>query len=83
MSPNTEVFGSTGSVGDGHFIRYFRKSVTSERAIYLINMYSTCNDMHCNVHTVYLQVIKELNNDLPSDHETWEGVTDIRMLQYT
>ena len=25
---NTEVFGSTGSVGDGHFYHYFRKSVT-------------------------------------------------------
>ena len=24
----TEVFGSTGSVGDGHFVRYSRKSVT-------------------------------------------------------
>ena len=25
---NTEVFGSNGSVGDGHFVRYSRKSVT-------------------------------------------------------
>ena len=25
---NTEVFGSTGSVGTGHFVRYSRKSVT-------------------------------------------------------
>ena len=25
---DTEVFGSTGSVGDGHFVRYSRKSVT-------------------------------------------------------
>ena len=25
---NTEVFGSTGSVGDDHFVRYSRKSVT-------------------------------------------------------
>ena len=25
---STEVFGSTGSVGDGHFVRYSRKSVT-------------------------------------------------------
>ena len=24
----TEVFGSNGSVGDGHFVRYSRKSVT-------------------------------------------------------
>ena len=24
----TEVFGSTGAVGDGHFVRYSRKSVT-------------------------------------------------------
>ena len=27
-SRNTEVFGSNGSVGTGHFVRYFRKSVT-------------------------------------------------------
>ena len=25
---NTEVFGSNRSVGDGHFVRYSRKSVT-------------------------------------------------------
>ena len=28
MEPNTEVFGSTGSVVDGWFVRYSRKSIT-------------------------------------------------------
>ena len=36
LTKYTEVFRSTGSVGDRHFIRYFRKSATSEMAIYLL-----------------------------------------------
>ena len=27
---NTEVFGSNGSVGNSHFVRYSRKSITSD-----------------------------------------------------
>ena len=35
---NTEVFGSTGSVGDGHFVRYFRKFITLGFLMQILNL---------------------------------------------
>ena len=51
---NTEFFGSTGSVGDGHFVRYFRKSVT------LGYLYAKSQFVYCqNVRHTRKSVISE------------------------